>query len=511
MILDKAMQRFSTVVGAEWASVEKTDRRAYVDAYSPDAEGDAMASGFVAPANVEEVQAIVRIANELKTPLWPVSTGRNLAYGGAAPRTNDCVVLDLKRMNRVLEVNDELAYAVVEPGVSFFDLHRYLKDNGHRMWISVPGPGWGSVIGNALERGVGYGRDSDHLATTIGMEVVLPNGDLLRTGNGAMTGNPSWHIMQYGFGPMVDGLFSQSGYGIVTRMGRFLTPEPDGFMATEVSLEHEEDIGDLMTRLRPFKLNRMIDTPMVMGNLLIPAAYRKARSEWYSGPGAIPKDILKKIQKELGLGWWNGFFGLYGPEEQVQSRWKAITEAIKDVRGVKYESRFYNKGEKIHHFRDESLSGTPHLHEFNCLNWEDSGAHIDFTPVVPLTKEHIDNVYKIVYGTLNDWGLDYRGGMYCEDRFFRLVTTLIFDSKDEEQKKRVRGAFSALIKTCAEQGYAEYRTHLNYMDEVAATYEFNNKAMLRFQEQLKNAIDPQGIIAPGKSGIWGAYQNKEDT
>lgn len=509
MNIDKTMKKFSAIVGSEWASVAEVDRRAYVDAYSPDAEGDAIAAGFVAPANVEEVQAIVRVANEDKIPLWPVSTGRNLAYGGAAPRTNDCVMLDLKRMNRVLEVNDELAYAVVEPGVSFFDLHRYLDENGHRMWISVPGPGWGSVIGNALERGVGYGRDSDHFATSVGIEVVLPDGELLRTGNGAMDGNPSWHIMQYGCGPMVDGLFSQSGYGVVTRMGRFLTPEPEGFMACEVSLENEEDIGALMTSLRPFKLNRMIDTPMVIGNLLIPAAYQQARSAWYTGQGAIPKTILKEIQKETGLGWWNGFFGLYGPEEQVRQRWKAVSNAIKDVPGVNFQSRFYARGEKINHFRDESLSGTPHLHEFNCLNWEDSGAHIDFTPVVPLTAGHIANVYEIVSGTLNEWGLDFRGGMYCEDRFFRLVTTLIFDSKDGEQKKQVRGAFSALIRNCAEHGYAEYRTHLNYMDEVASTFNFNDNAMLRFQEQLKNAIDPNGIIAPGKSGIWGSHAGKE--
>ena len=129
--------------------------------------------------------------------------------------------------------------------------------------------------------------------------------------------------------------------------------------------------------------------------------------------------------------------------------------------------------------------------------------------MVPLTAEHIKNVYQIVYSTLNEWGLDYRGGMYCEDRFFRLVTTLIFDSKDEEQKKRVRSAFSALIKNCAKQGYAEYRTHLNYMDEVADTYDFNNRAMLRFQEQLKDAIDPNGIIAPGKSGVWGSHKRRD--
>ena len=54
-------------------------------------------------------------------------------------------------MNRVLEVNDELAYAVIEPGVRFFDLHDHLQAGGHKLWPSIPDLGWGSVVGNTLE------------------------------------------------------------------------------------------------------------------------------------------------------------------------------------------------------------------------------------------------------------------------------------------------------------------------------------------------------------------------
>ena len=78
---------------------------------------------------VEQVQAIVKIANTYKIPLWTISTGKNLAYGGSAPRLSGSVVLDLKRMNRVLEVSEENAYALVEPGVSYFDLYRYIQEH----------------------------------------------------------------------------------------------------------------------------------------------------------------------------------------------------------------------------------------------------------------------------------------------------------------------------------------------------------------------------------------------
>ena len=64
---------------------------------------------------------------------------------------NGSVALDLHRMNRILEVNDEFAYAVVEPGVSFNDLYNYCVKHKKKVWPSTPSLGWGSVVGN-----VGY-------------------------------------------------------------------------------------------------------------------------------------------------------------------------------------------------------------------------------------------------------------------------------------------------------------------------------------------------------------------
>ena len=162
------------------------DLNLYRDAYSPfwgEAE-DRVPSAAVAPSNVEQVQAIVKIANAYKFPLWTVSTGRNLGYGGAAPVYSGSVVVDLKRMNRILEVNDKTHYAVVEPGVSYFDLYRYVQDRKLNVWIDPADPGWGSPIGNALERGGGRTPMRDHWNAACGLEVVLANGEVLRTGRG---------------------------------------------------------------------------------------------------------------------------------------------------------------------------------------------------------------------------------------------------------------------------------------------------------------------------------------
>jgi len=153
-----ALAAWRKVVGTEWVFSSPEDVALYRDAYSPlfGEPDERVASAAVAPSTVEQVQAIVRTANQYRIPLYAISTGRNLAYGGSAPVYSGSVVLDLKRMNRVLEVNERNAYALVEPGVSYFDLHDHVTKANLDVWIDPPDPGWGSVIGNALDGGGGW-------------------------------------------------------------------------------------------------------------------------------------------------------------------------------------------------------------------------------------------------------------------------------------------------------------------------------------------------------------------
>ena len=134
-------------------------------------------SGAVAPANVEEIQAILKVANHYRIPLWVISTGKNLGYGSAAPATAGQVVLDLKRMNRILEVDEEMGTALVEPGVTYLQLKQYLDERKIPLWLSFPSSGpIAGPVGNTLDRGVGYNRYGEHFANFCGLEVVLAGG-----------------------------------------------------------------------------------------------------------------------------------------------------------------------------------------------------------------------------------------------------------------------------------------------------------------------------------------------
>ena len=98
-----AIAQFQSAVGKDWVFTSDPDVALYRDAYSP-AWGQAeerLASAAVAPDSTEQVQQIVRTANIYKIPLFPISTGKNLGYGGSAPNLSGSVVVDLKRMNRI--------------------------------------------------------------------------------------------------------------------------------------------------------------------------------------------------------------------------------------------------------------------------------------------------------------------------------------------------------------------------------------------------------------------------
>ena len=103
---ERAVAAFEHAVGAENVVTEPRELAAYHDPYPVTDTVEHAPSAVVRPGSTEETQAIVRIANEYRIPLSPVSTGKNNGYGGAAPRLAGAVVVHMNRMNRILVVNE---------------------------------------------------------------------------------------------------------------------------------------------------------------------------------------------------------------------------------------------------------------------------------------------------------------------------------------------------------------------------------------------------------------------
>src|SRR5262249_5248326 len=132
--LPLVIEAFVDALGADGVASDEDTLAAFRDPYTFAGWETPAVSAVLFPETVEQVQAIVRIANERRIPLWTSSQGRNLAYGGGAPRS-DAVLVSLRRLNRILELNEELAYALVEPGISFFDLADAVRSQGLKLLI----------------------------------------------------------------------------------------------------------------------------------------------------------------------------------------------------------------------------------------------------------------------------------------------------------------------------------------------------------------------------------------
>jgi hypothetical protein len=97
--------------------------------------------------------------------------------------------------------------------------------------------------------------------------------------------------------------------------------------------------------------------------------------------------------------------------------------------------------------------------------------------------------------------MDYQASFAFGERHLINVNAILLDKDDPDMMRRVDPFIRTLVADAKAHGYGEYRTHLDYMDLVASTYDFNGGALGKLNAKVKAALDPFGIIAPGKSGI----------
>lgn len=507
---EAALKAFKGVVGNEWVLASDADRDAYADIYAPGSEEEWPASAAVAPASTAEIQAIVRLANEHKTPLWPVSRGKNLGYGAAAPRMPGSIVLDLSRMQQIHELNSELGYCVIEPGVSFFDLYEQIQREKAPLWMSVPGNAWGSVLGNALDHGIGYTPYGLHARNLCGMEIVLPDGDVMRTGMGAMADNHSWHLFPLSYGPDWTQMFSQSNMGVVSKAGLWLQPAPESSLQLTWDIPNVEDIGWVVDTVTPLKLAGVIEQNVFIPSWLGKIVLLGQRKDFWDKQSAIPEWRVQELLKEHKLGYWQVQIRFYGDEGLNKARAEVVKKAFRQHLDAPPHEVWWHSGDPVSQY--DLTMGVPSAVALQMGDWVGGrGAHMGFSPVVPSTSQHVLGQLKRSRKIIADHDVDFYASFTVSGRFATNINMLMYDRDNAAQVTNMRKLFDSLIDQTASAGYGEYRTHLGWMDKVNHTYNFNNGAQRRLNEKLKDAIDPNGILAPGKQGVWpSVYRDMAD-
>ncbi|KAF9873023.1 hypothetical protein CkaCkLH20_09533 [Colletotrichum karsti] len=497
---DKALEDFTSAVGKGNVFVKQALAH-YIDPYElhEDESKGKVPSAAICPASVDELSRVLQIANTYGIPLWTFSRGKNLGYGGPAPRLNGSVALDLHRMNRILEVNDEHAYAVVEPGVTFSDLYEYCVKHKKKVWPSTPSLGWGSVVGNSLDRGTGFGSLSNQHQCISGLEVMLADGELVRTGQFGITNSPSAFISKFTFGPSIEGLFLQSNLGIVTKLGMWMMPQPPAYMACSFSMPENEDVEVMVDVFGEMRRNGMIPNVVWMVNLIESLCVRGRRRDLWKGEGPIPEWRLKELQKELGTGFWTARWGLYGPAKTLETQLADIREHLRKraptgtLCGTLYSGENGNLLEAKSVPTEHGLMwvGVPSLFSLPLMDWaivnDATGkpAHGDYAPIIPSSGKKVLDWVQQCKPLYQQAGVDFMADFFMHERHVIFTSMYAFDQQDAEQRKGIESLHYGMHDIATAKGYGMYRAHVHHMDMIAELNDFNNGAYRRFVEKLK--------------------------
>ncbi|WNY98477.1 FAD-binding oxidoreductase [Sulfurospirillum sp. 'SP'] len=498
--MNKAIKEFVKILGADNVLIGAEEMVPYSKIMMAVDIKDHMPSLALQASTKEEVVEIVKVCNKYVIPIWTFSTGKNMGYGTAAPAQRGSVILDLHKMNKIIEVNPDLCYAILEPGVTYQQLFDYIKEKGYKLWLSCPAPSAiASPVGNTMDRGVGYTPYGEHFMMQCGMEIVLADGTSFRTGMGGIENSTSWAVFKWGYGPSLDGIFTQSNYGICTKMGIWLMPEPPVFKPFCITFDKVEDVVDIVESLRPLRIANIIPNAFTIASTLYEAAGVVNRSDYVKGNRSITDEEIEKIKKDTGMGTWNVYAALYGTEEANELNWQIIKATLSKFKNAKFLTEKEMGHDPVFKYRSDLMKGHMTLQEFGLYNWRGGGGSMWFAPVSPAEGKHTLNQQALAKKIMNKYGFDYVAEFIVGWRDMHHIIDLLYDRNDPDQLKKAHDCYAELVHEFAKQGYGVYRTSSGFMDLVAETY---GKDIHNVFQKIKRALDPKGILSPGKSGIY---------
>ncbi len=488
------------------------------------------------PGSSDDVVRIVEIANECRMPLYPLSCGRNWGLGSKLPARDGTVIVDLSRMNRIREVNVPGHYAVVEPGVTQRQMYEYLVEHKLPLVMNVTGAAKDtSLIGNALERGIGYfASRADSLS---GMEIVLGSGRVVRTGFGHFETSRITHVYRYGIGPQLDGLFAQSNFGIVTAAGVDLMPARDECMAVISKISDPSKLAAFVDAMADLRRRDVIQTVAHIGNrhrtqiAMAPLVYRRL-VQLTGRDGSDLRGEAERLLEEEGFGPWSSVAGVMGTAGQLRAVRREVCGALRGIASTmfmtdrkialaKWLARVFGFSTWVRR-KQALLEAVEPLYGLAKGIPTDAPMGSVYWPVGDLPLKEDDNpdqsrcgmLYCCPFlpadGAATQQVMDRTELVFRNYGFVPYVTLNMVDSKslecvinlafDRDKPERVASAHACndeLTQECIRLGYLPYRVGPQSMPLVV-----NDKdSFWQTVRDLKRALDPNGIIAPGRYNL----------
>lgn len=529
MELDAAMHEWRTLLGS--AQVLQAD--AALQAYGDDASGSQRrvpaALRVSDPALVPEV---MRIANRHRVPVYPISTGRNWGYGTSLPAQDDCAILDLGGMNRILHFDPEMGTVTLEPGVTQAMLADFLDQGSHPFMVPVTGAGpQCSLLANALERGYGITPQTDHFGAVTDLQAVLADGSVYMTALREAGGEDLARLFKWGIGPYSTGLFTQSGFGVVTQMTITLARRPECVKVCLFSLKDDALLEPAVERIRAI-LGRL---PSTVGAINLMNQHRVlAMSAPYPasqiGPdGVIPPHVLQALGSQYQILPWTGFGTLYGTRRMVAAAQKEISSLLKGVAsrliflspagartlsntarwipgagGKRLASTVATLAKSL-----ELVAGRPNETALPLAYWRnpsppkgplrdpsrDGCGLIWYAPLVPMrpagVRAYVNMVKEIAPRHRLEPLITFTS---ISDKLFDSTVPLVFERHRPEAVADARNCYQALLSAGRSQGWLPYRVGVDTMTTLAGL----QPQARAFHAKLRQSLDPHDVLAPGR-------------
>jgi 4-cresol dehydrogenase (hydroxylating) flavoprotein subunit len=521
-----AIEQWRTSLGA----LKVLDDQATLDEYGRSTQPEAPQPCCVLyPESTEEVQEITRIAGEHGVVVYPISCGKNWGYGDACAPTDGAAIIDLGRMNKIIEVNTDLAYCVIEPGVTQGELYAYLQEHNTGLWMDVTAAGPdSSLVGNTADRGFGHTRYGDHVLTASGLEIVLADGRVLNTGFGHFEDARTQHVYPYGVGPYMDGLFTQSNYGIITKIGLWLMPEPEAFTFFFFQVPNHADLETLVDRLRPLRLNGTLDTAIHIGNDFRVLA-STGHYPWHETEDTpLPEDLRKHLREASTAQAWQGSGSLTGSKGAVRAAKRELKRALSGLCTPRFVTDWHvDTGEKVartmlkfgmgHAFdwrmrmlrqNFDLLKGIPSSEPLRGAQWRlrkppegvddlrNLGVGLFWvSPVMPMIGHHPMDVQKLVEPVFHTHGFDMIVSfILLTERSLVAIFNIAFDKSVPEECAKASDCYDAMMQVLIDNGYYIYRSGLQGMPKLKQ----RSSVYWDVATEIKRALDPGDIIARGR-------------
>jgi len=475
---------------------------------------------------------VMRIANAQRVAVYPISTGKNWGYGTALAARDDCVILDLGGLKKVIHFDAELGVITLEPGVTQGMLADFLDAGNHPFLVPVTGAGPScSVLANALERGYGVTPYVDHFGAVTDIEAVLADGSRYRTALREAGGEELARLFKWGIGPYSTGLFTQSGFGIVTRMSLVLARRPECVKVCLFSLKDDALLESAVLRIRSI-MGRLAGT---VGGINLMNQHRVLSMaspfpvDRVIAGGLIPPDVLQAMGKQYQVFPWTGFGTLYGTKRMVAAAQKEIRALLGDLASrmifltpqraqqlsslTKVLPGQFGKGlQGMTGTLAKSLelvAGRPNETAMPLVywrnpkppvgNWKDPSADgsglIWYAPLVPMRPADVRAYVDMVKDIAPRHGMEpLITFTTLSDKLFDSTVPLVFERDDPNAVAAAAACYKELLHTGRAKGWFPYRVGINTLPLLM---DMQTDAKV-FHDRLRRHLDPHDILAPGR-------------